>query len=53
MLDREISLEIAVCVRKLKNNKTGGGSDGLVGEFLKWWVRHDRVAAPIVCSDSE
>ena len=36
VLDREISLEeIAVCVRKLKNNKTGG-SDGLVGELLKY-----------------
>ena len=31
VLDREI--EIARCVRKLKNNKTGG-SDGLVGELL-------------------
>ena len=32
VLDREIELqEIARCVRKLKNNKTGG-SDGLVGE---------------------
>ena len=31
VLDREIDLEeIALCVRKLKNNKTGG-SDGLVG----------------------
>ena len=36
VLDREISLEeIAVCVRKLKNIKTGG-SDGLVGELLKY-----------------
>ena len=36
MLDREIELqEIARCVRKLKNNKTGG-SDGLVGELLKY-----------------
>ena len=35
-LDREIDLEeIALCVRKLKNNKTGG-SDGLVGELLKY-----------------
>ena len=34
MLDRDISLqEIAVCVMKLENNKTGG-SDGLVGELL-------------------
>ena len=33
VLDREI--EIARCVRKLKNNKTGG-SDGLVGELLKY-----------------
>ena len=36
MLDREIELqEIARCVRKLNNNKTGG-SDGLVGELLKY-----------------
>ena len=36
VLDREIEREeIAVCVRKLKNNKTGG-SDGLVGELLKY-----------------
>ena len=27
--------EIAKCVRKLKNNKTGG-SDGIVGELLKY-----------------
>ena len=27
--------EIAKCLRKLKNNKTGG-SDGLVGELLKY-----------------
>ena len=40
VLDREI--EIARCVRKLKNNKTGG-SDGLVGEFLR--VRDDPLAA--------
>ena len=33
VLDREI--EIARCVRKLKNNKTGG-SDGLVGELLEY-----------------
>ena len=34
-LDREIELgEIAKCVRKLKNNI--GGSDGLVGELLKY-----------------
>ena len=33
VLDRE--QEIARCVRKLKNNKTGG-SDGLVGELLKY-----------------
>ena len=33
VLDREIELqEIARCVRKLKNNKTGG-SDGLVVEL--------------------
>ena len=33
VLDREVELqEIARCVRKLKNNKTGG-SDGLVGEL--------------------
>ena len=36
VLDREIeSEEIVVCVRQLKNNKTGG-SDGLVGELLKY-----------------
>ena len=36
VLDREIEREeIAVCVWKLKNNKTGG-SDGLVGELLKY-----------------
>ena len=36
VLDREIwREEIAVCVRKLKNDKTGG-SDGLVGELLKY-----------------
>ena len=36
VLDREIDLEeMALCVRKLKNNKTGG-SDGLVGELLKY-----------------
>ena len=36
VLDREIDLEeIALCVRKLKNNKTGG-SDGLVGELLEY-----------------
>ena len=33
VLDREIDLEeIALCIRKLKNNKT----DGLVGELLKY-----------------
>ena len=36
VLDRETEREeIVVCVRKLKNNKTGG-SDGLVGELLKY-----------------
>ena len=36
VLDRDIRLEeIAVCVRKLKNNKTGD-SDGLLGELLKY-----------------
>ena len=36
VLDKEIEREeIAVCVRKLKNNKTGG-RDGLVGELLKY-----------------
>ena len=37
ILDREIeSAEISTaCLRKLKNNKTGG-SDGLVGELLKY-----------------
>ena len=36
ILDGEIdSAEISRCLRKLKNNKTGG-SDGLVGELLKY-----------------
>ena len=36
ILDREIdSAEISRCLRKLKNNKTGG-SDGLVGELPKY-----------------
>ena len=44
VLDREIELqEIARCVRKLKNNKTGG-SDGLVGEPQVWRVRDDTFA---------
>ena len=35
-MDRKIDLnEISRCVRKLINNKTGG-SDGLVGELLKY-----------------
>ena len=35
-LDREIEkAEIVKCICKLKNNKTGG-SDGLVGELLKY-----------------
>ena len=35
-LDKEIvKADIAKCLRKLKNNKTGG-SDGLVGELLKY-----------------
>ena len=35
-LDKEIEKgEIAKCVRKLKNNKTGG-SDGIVGELPKY-----------------
>ena len=35
-LDKEIEKgEIAKCVRKLKNNKTGG-SDGIVGKLLKY-----------------
>ena len=35
-LDKEIEKgEIVMCVRKLKNNKTGG-SDGKVGELLKY-----------------
>ena len=35
-LDREIEREeIAVCIRKCKNNKTEG-SDGLVGELLQY-----------------
>ena len=34
-LDKELeTAEIAKCLRKLKNNKTGG-SEGLVGELLK------------------
>ena len=34
--DKEIEKgEIAKCVRKLKNSKTGG-SDGIVGELLKY-----------------
>ena len=37
-LDKEIEKgEIAKCVRKLKNNKTGG-SDGIVGELFKYGV---------------
>ena len=36
ILDREIdSAEISRCLRRLKNNKTGG-SDGLVGKLLKY-----------------
>ena len=43
MLDREVELQdIARCVRKLKNNKTGG-SDGLVGELLKYGGREELV----------
>ena len=35
-LDRQIDREeIAQCVKKLKNNKTGG-CDGIVGELLKY-----------------
>ena len=35
-LDKEVEKgEFAKCVRKLKNNKTGG-SDGIVGELLKY-----------------
>ena len=35
-LDKEIETsEIAKCVRKLKNNKTGG-SNGIVGKLLKY-----------------
>ena len=35
-LDKEIEKgEIVECIRKLKNNKTGG-SDGIVGELLKY-----------------
>ena len=35
-LDKEVEKgEITKCVRKLKNNKTGG-SDGIVGELLKY-----------------
>ena len=37
ILDREIgTAEISRCIRKLKNNKTGG-SDGLVGKLLKYY----------------
>ena len=42
--------EIAKCLRKLKNNKTGG-SDGLVGELLKhdaWFWNGLLVRAVIV-----
>ena len=36
LLDKEIEMvEITKCVRKLKNNKTGG-SDGIVGELPKY-----------------
>ena len=36
VLDRPIEKEeIAQCIRRLKNNKTGG-NDGLVGELLKY-----------------
>ena len=35
ILNKEIESEISRCIRKLKNNKTGG-SDGLVGELLKY-----------------
>ena len=35
-LDKEIEKgEIAKCIRKFKNNKTGG-SDGIVGKLLKY-----------------
>ena len=36
LLDKEIEMgEIAKCLRNLKNSKTGG-SDGIVGELLKY-----------------
>ena len=51
VLDREIEREeIAVCIRKLKNNKTGG-SDGLGGGASQVWrVRYDRLASTVICS---
>ena len=33
--NKEVDLEEMLCIRKLRNNKTGG-SDGLVGELLKY-----------------
>ena len=50
VLDREIEpAEIARCLHSLKNNKTGG-SDGLVGELLKyiWWVGNGEFASSVV-----
>ena len=36
LLDKEIEMgEIAKCLRNLQNSKTGG-SDGIVGELLKY-----------------
>ena len=47
VLDREIDLEeIALCVRKLKNSKTGG-SDGLMGELLKYAVNSQHSLRPL------
>ena len=42
--------EIVKCIRKLKNNKTGG-SDGLVGELLKvWWLGNGVLTRTVVFS---
>ena len=51
VLGREIEREeIAVCVRKLKNNKTGGSDGFSVGASQVWWVRYDRLASAVVWS---
>ena len=47
ILDRELdSAEISRCLRKLKNNKTGGSDGGRVAEI--WWVRNGRFIATVV-----